>query len=119
MTTTPEAIITLNCLVLGGGPRNVFSVKIAPTENVSALKEVVRSKKPVAFRDADADELVLWEAPESLLCDDNAFKEKIEGLNLQDDHSLFPVKPLPRAFSDPDPECLHVIVKAPDQVRRR
>ncbi|KIJ12449.1 hypothetical protein PAXINDRAFT_39362, partial [Paxillus involutus ATCC 200175] len=103
---------TLNCLVLGSGPRNVFSIEIARTKNVSALKELIKSKNPIAFRDVDAANLVLWQAPESLRCEDNAFKETIEGLNLQDDHSL-PVRILSRIFSDPDAECLHVIVKAP------
>ncbi|KAF8833409.1 hypothetical protein BDN67DRAFT_1072942 [Paxillus ammoniavirescens] len=115
MPTTPKAIITFNCLVLGGGPRNVFSVEIDKTKNVYFLKALIRSENPIAFRDSDPDELIIWEAPGSLLCDcnDNAFKETIEGLDLQDEHSLFNLDGLSCIFSDLDPECLHVIVKAP------
>ncbi|KAF8835266.1 hypothetical protein BDN67DRAFT_975522 [Paxillus ammoniavirescens] len=115
MPTTLEAIITLNCLVLGGGPRNVFSVEIDKTKTVYALKVLIKSENPITFRDSDANTLIIWEAPGSLLCDcnDNAFKETIEGLDLQDKHSLLPVNRLSRIFSDLDPECLHVIVKAP------
>ncbi|KIJ14751.1 hypothetical protein PAXINDRAFT_155885 [Paxillus involutus ATCC 200175] len=109
-----EATITLHCLVLGGGSKNVFPLKIDKTETVGALKELIKSKKPITFRDVEADTLVLWQAPESLRCsDDDAFKEKIEGLDLQDERGLHAVKRLSHIFSDPDPECLHVIVKAP------
>ncbi|KAF9230494.1 hypothetical protein BU15DRAFT_57182, partial [Melanogaster broomeanus] len=114
MPTIPESIITLNCFVLGENSSNVFPVKIDKTENVGTLKELIKSKKQIAFRDVDADALILWKAPESLLCDDDAFQERIEALNLQDEKPLHPVKRLSRIFSDPDPEHLHIIVKAPE-----
>ncbi|KAF8833134.1 hypothetical protein BDN67DRAFT_825729 [Paxillus ammoniavirescens] len=88
MPNTPEVIITLNCLPLGGGSMNVSPIEMDKTETVGTLKELIKSNFPIAFRDVDADDLVLWEAPESLLCNNNAFKETIEGLNLQDEKRL-------------------------------
>ena len=35
----------LNCVVYGDGPGRIFGVKIAPTESVIALKELVKEKK--------------------------------------------------------------------------
>ncbi|KIJ13061.1 hypothetical protein PAXINDRAFT_100881 [Paxillus involutus ATCC 200175] len=118
MPTTLEATITLNCLVLGEDIRNVFPVEINETETVGALKELIKSERAIAFRDVDAYTLVLWKAPESLSCDgdNDAFKETIEGLDLQDERGLLPVRRLSHIFSDPHPECLHIIVKAPGEL---
>ena len=50
----------LNCLVSGGDPSDIFEIKIAPTEGVSALKKVIKDEKNHTFRNADADHLKLW-----------------------------------------------------------
>ncbi|KIK77136.1 hypothetical protein PAXRUDRAFT_835096 [Paxillus rubicundulus Ve08.2h10] len=113
MSNALEAIINLNCLVLGGDSRNVFTIEIARGKNVSALKELIKDKNSIAFRDVDANTLTLWKVPKPLLCDCDTFKETIEGLNLQDENCLLPVKTLSRIFSELEPEHLHVIVKAP------
>ncbi|KAF9234385.1 hypothetical protein BU15DRAFT_18022, partial [Melanogaster broomeanus] len=107
---------TLNCLVLGGKSRNVFPVEIASTKNIGVLKDLIKSKNQATFRDVDAHALILWKAPESLLCDDDALPEMVEALNLQDEKSSHPVNRLSRIFSDPDPDHLHIIVKAPETI---
>jgi hypothetical protein len=50
----------LNCLVSGGDLSHIFEIKIAPTESVSALKELIKEKQKHAFRDVDANRLDLW-----------------------------------------------------------
>jgi hypothetical protein len=57
----------LNCLVLGDDPSHIFSVDIAPTESVSALKDLIKEKKKHAFRDVDADSLKLWNVGDLML----------------------------------------------------
>jgi hypothetical protein len=52
--------LELNCLVQGVGLRNVFSIEIASTKNVSALKELIKDEKKHAFNRVPADTLVLW-----------------------------------------------------------
>ncbi|KIK75412.1 hypothetical protein PAXRUDRAFT_492504 [Paxillus rubicundulus Ve08.2h10] len=113
MPTAPEAIITLNCFVLGGDSWNIFCVDIDQTETVGTLKDLIKNQMPIAFRNVDANNLVLWKAPESLLCESNTFKEMIDCLNLQDEKCLHPVKKLSRIFSYPESEYLHIIIKAP------
>ncbi|KAF9231409.1 hypothetical protein BU15DRAFT_56151 [Melanogaster broomeanus] len=106
--------ITLNCLVLGENSSNVFSVKIDKMENVALLKDLIKSKKPNAFRDVDADALVLWEAPKSLLCNDDALKATIKGLHLEAKDALFPASRLSQIFPEPpNPDYLHIVVEPP------
>ena len=52
--------LELNYLVQGDGPRNVFTIEIASTKNVSALKKKISDEKQHAFKGVDADTLVLW-----------------------------------------------------------
>jgi hypothetical protein len=47
-------------LVLGDDPSHIFEIKIAPTESVSALKELIKEKKSPQFDDVPADYLKLW-----------------------------------------------------------
>jgi len=56
----------LNCLVLGDNHSHIFEIKIAPTESVSALKDLIKEKKH-AFRDVDADGLKLWNVSDLML----------------------------------------------------
>ena len=53
-------MLNLNCWVLGDDPERVFSVKIAKSETVDALKDAIKEKKQNAFVNLDADSLDLW-----------------------------------------------------------
>ena len=50
----------LNCLVSGDAPSNIFEIKIAPTESVSALKELIKEKQKPQFDHVPANRLDLW-----------------------------------------------------------
>ncbi|KAF8121501.1 hypothetical protein EV363DRAFT_1232664, partial [Boletus edulis] len=53
-------VATLNCWVRGQATDRVFEVKIPRAGNVAALKEAIKDKKPMDFRDVDADSLALY-----------------------------------------------------------
>jgi hypothetical protein len=98
--------VNLNCWVLGDGAGQVFSVKIASTESVIALKKAIKDEKMVALQHIDADALTLWKV--SIPVDDG-FEEKVK---LQDE--LLPVKRLSRLFpNQPDDQDLHIVVQFP------
>jgi hypothetical protein len=52
----------LNCLVSGCDLSNIFQINIAPTESVSALRELIKEKKKPEFDKVDADYLKLCKA---------------------------------------------------------
>jgi hypothetical protein len=64
MPNTPELnvsdILHLNCWILGDNTRRAFSVKIAQSEIVDALKDVIKNKKKHTFDAIDANLLDLW-----------------------------------------------------------
>jgi hypothetical protein len=50
----------LNCLILGDEPSHVFLVKIASTESVGTLKELIKDKKKHVFEHIVADALNIF-----------------------------------------------------------
>ena len=54
--------IKLFCLLKGNTPavKHAFEVVIEADKSVSAFKEVIKAKKPLTFRDVEADEIKLW-----------------------------------------------------------
>ena len=50
-------------MVLGDDGKNAFKVKIAKTDTVSDLKDVIKDKNP-DFRDIPPRSLVLWKVSE-------------------------------------------------------
>jgi len=52
--------LTLFCVVHGDLPSNAFSVKISGSETVDELRNMIKAKKLVDFKDLDADRLRLW-----------------------------------------------------------
>ncbi|KAJ8580322.1 hypothetical protein M405DRAFT_778345 [Rhizopogon salebrosus TDB-379] len=101
----------LNCLVSGDEPNHIFEIKIAPTESVSALKELIKEKKKHAFRDVDADRLDIWKV---VLPVDETLERNINNLELDPKKSLSPVAKLLKVFSNlPEEEHLHIVVQGP------
>jgi hypothetical protein len=104
--------LKINCLVQGDNPRSAFTVGIANTENVSALKQAIRKGKEPAFDHVPADTLVLWKVSiptDSLVNQDPRIRD------LDKDHSLLPTNRLSKVFSDAlQEEHIHVVVRAPN-----
>jgi len=53
-------ILELNCLVSGDNRGRIFTIEIADTKNVGALKDSIKVKKKPAFDHVPADTLALW-----------------------------------------------------------
>ena len=115
--TSPEPLsamaddthLNLNCLVFGDHASHIFSVKIAKSEIVCALREAIKNKKSHAFQHVDADALVLWKV--SVLVDQNLTTTLY---NRAFDDQLLPLDLLSDVFSDPPaPKRLHIVVRAP------
>ncbi|KAG1764488.1 hypothetical protein EV702DRAFT_982040 [Suillus placidus] len=101
----------LNCIVLGDDPRHVFEIKIAPTDSVSALQKVIKDAKKPEFDHVAADILKLWKVD---LPVDDALKNTLESLELNELESPSSVKKLQKVFSEiPEDEHLHIVIQGP------
>ena len=106
-----EALLELNCLVLGEDHSHVFPVEISASKTVGALKDKIKEKKQHAFQHVDADALVLWSVS---IPTDGTLEEELSKLELVDEGSLSPANRLSKEFSGiPREGHLHVVVKAP------
>jgi hypothetical protein len=56
-----QFVLELNCWVRGDDWDHVFPIKIAQTESVGALKELIKEKKQHTFQHMDANTLKLWQ----------------------------------------------------------
>lgn len=105
-----HACLTLNCLRRGDDLNRIFSVKIAPTEKVTDLKEAIKERKKNAFKHVDADALDLWKIAIPF---DNGLMENVEKLDFTQG-TLLPMTKLSTLFLDvPVEEQLHVVINAP------
>jgi hypothetical protein len=109
IVTSGPPLLRINCLVLGETHNHIFSVKIAGTESVGALKDAIKAEKQPAFDHVPADTLVLWKVSFPV---DGSLDGNLR--NLLDDNSLSPVHRLSKVFSNmPKEEYLHIVVKGP------
>ena len=101
--------LNLNCLVFGDHASHIFSVKIAKSEIVCALREAIKNKKGQTFQHIDATTLVLWKV--SVLVNQSLTTTLY---NRAFDDPLLPLDLLSNVFSDPPaPNRLHIMVRAP------
>jgi hypothetical protein len=107
MTST----FTLFCYVRDDEFSRVFEVKMGRERSVAALKEAIKEKKSQAFRDVDADSLVLWKVSAPF---NRSLKGNVEQLNLIHDESLQPPDVLLDVFpSGLEKRTVHVVVERP------
>ncbi|THH06518.1 hypothetical protein EW145_g4040 [Phellinidium pouzarii] len=113
-------ILTLLCLVYHKGDRpsisDLFSIKIANTELVDHLKEVIKEKMIKTFADIEAPKLRLWNV--NIPAKDDVVFEKKFAAYIRNSHrpkkDTSPAKPLYRIFpKQPDEETLSIIIKEP------
>lgn len=101
-------ILELNCLVSGNDPCYMFTIEIASTENVSALKDAIKDKNEQLFQRVDARSLVLWNVSFPV---DESLEDNLT--NFADVKSLSPVGELSEVFSGLLHTHLHVVVGRP------
>jgi hypothetical protein len=104
--------MTLNCWVHGDEIHQAFPVEISSTKTVGVLKDAIKNKKPVGFRDVDAKDLVLHKVSVPFDNDPN-LKETLQDLYLHAD-LLYPLQTLSDIFTElPLQGHLHIMVEAP------
>ena len=107
-----DRILELNCLVQGDDLSHLFTVKIGKSENVSTLKDMIKEKKTHAFRNIDADSLVLWKVS---MPTDGLDTQDPGIVDLDDHQALLPMDALSEVFSNDEPlrKYLHIVVRSP------
>jgi hypothetical protein len=109
-------VFTLNCWVRGPYVGNIFEVKISKTETVAALKEAIKNKKPVAFRDVDVDTLALYNVslPDA---SDPQLEESLNKLSLDKEERLGAQTKLSKVFPESAPgddTTTIIVIKVPN-----
>ena len=104
--------LELYCLVLSDGPSHIFLVKIAGTESVGTLKEVIKEKNSPLFDTIPAHNLVLWQVSISANLD-KELQEKLKELILDPDVPLSSWKRLAEFFPNISEQALHIVIQAP------
>ncbi|KAF9236576.1 hypothetical protein BU15DRAFT_28414, partial [Melanogaster broomeanus] len=110
IVSAPSSYITLYCWVRGQSTNHIFPVKISSTMTVGDLKEAIKDKKPVDFRDVDADALALYKVSHA---DNGDLQKTLEHLTFDDEEPLNPMAPLSSVFSDVPPRHLHIVIETP------
>ena len=104
-----EPEFDINCSVLNGDGR-VFSVKIAQSASVDALKKAIKKAMEPEFDHVAAIRMDLWKVS---FPDDQNLQKNIDNLDL-DEKPLSSMAKLSRIFSDePKDEHLHIVVRVP------
>jgi hypothetical protein len=93
-----------------GTSRNIFfTVKISKDEDVSILKEMIKSKKPIKLANLDASNLILRNV--SLPTAD--FDTQFDTLELESHPILSDTTKLSSNFPDTSDDLVHIIVNLP------
>ena len=107
-------MFTLNCLVVGDDPDQLFPVEIPKKKSIGFLKRLIKKKAPHLDHIAASD-LDLWQV--SFPIDD--LETELETLDLVGHLKLSsPEKKLFKFFTNVPKDCLHVIVKVPGMSRQ-
>ncbi|OJA11314.1 hypothetical protein AZE42_08595 [Rhizopogon vesiculosus] len=101
---------TLNCIVFGKDPSQIFPIKIASTKTVYALKKMIKEKLENTFCDVNARNIKLWEV-KNMLAED-ALQDNLKP-HLEE-KPLSPVAELFEVFYEPPKKGrLHIVVRGP------
>ena len=100
--------LPLNCFVVGDDPERVFTVKIPKTDNVSALKDLIKEKKTRILNHVDASDLDLWAAELKV----DALTKDLMDKTVEKGKKLSPTQKFSAIFDNvPNGDCLHIIAK--------
>ena len=96
-------ILRVNCLVLGEPEEQIFTIKVAATENISALKDLIKMKRDDLFRDVVAAKITVA----------TAFKQYSEIKHTVPLPKLNPLSSISQTFLNLNPIDVHVIIAPP------
>jgi hypothetical protein len=107
-----SATISLNCWIVSKDPGRIFPVELQVTKTVGALKDdAIREKKRPELDHVPADTLILWKV--SIPANED-LEEKLEKLDLNSKHPLWPLMKLSSLFADHlVDDHLNIMVKVP------
>ena len=106
---------TLNCLVVGDDPGQLFPVEISKKKGINNLKSLIKEMKTPHLDHIAASDLNLWQV--SFPIDD--LETELGALDLDGHLKLSPPEnKLFKFFTNVPKDCLHVIVKAPGMSRQ-
>ena len=109
--------IRLWCWVYRDDVNSLFPVNIPKNNTVGDLKDIIRDKGFIRFRDVEAQMLSLYKVS---LADDEDLEQALEGLTLGPHGRLRPMEPLSLVFPTPPPERhVHIVVTTPTGESRR
>jgi hypothetical protein len=106
--TVKANTLALNCLVAGDDPDRIFTIEIAKTKNVGALKDAIKDKKKPAFDHVPADTLVIQKVS---LPGDESLKGNL--INFSGERLSLPLVKLSQVFSNVNDTDLHIVVGRP------
>ncbi|KAG0308834.1 hypothetical protein BGZ98_006615 [Dissophora globulifera] len=102
--------LSLFCLVNGKTTLNAFPVSAQATITFGELKELIKAKKPVEFKDVDADKLCLWRV--SIPVNTSTRHSAIFLNSLDSKEELLPTDELSEIFTETPPKkTIHIIVQ--------
>jgi len=90
--------LELNCLVCDDDPSHIFTIEIANTKTVSALKRAIKDENEHLFRHVDAKTLVLWKVSFPA---GPSLEENLSNVKLVGEGSLLPLDELSEVFPEP------------------
>jgi hypothetical protein len=101
--------LSVNCFFLGGNSSGIFTVDIPKTQNVSALKHLIKEEQSHRLNHVDASELTVWKV--SLPVDAITPKLTVDDVEAQ---ILLSVKKISSIFVEAlVDEYVHILVQAP------
>ena len=109
-------VYTLFCIVLG--KKSTFSVKVDETQTVDELREAIKNKKPIDFKDVDADHLTLHKI-KIVIPDDKdkykAIKDEVTrpGYVFDPKIELYPMFKISEYFKQDPERGIHILVELP------
>lgn len=106
------ATIPLLCWVYREAVKNIFPVEIPENKTVGTLKEIIKSKKFVRFRDVEADQLELYSIRLASGDGGEQLKDKLEQLSLEGKSYLTSQTKLSRLFPGSDTEEVEWLIVA-------
>ena len=93
--------LKVNCIIDGDSDEEIFTIQIAATENISALRDEIKIRREDLFRNIVASKITLRPAFTTY--------EKIKDLKLPL-ATLKPLFGLSEVFANLDPKEIHVII---------
>ena len=99
-------MLTLFCWVYGD--EAPFFVKVSPDKTVCDIQEAIIAKKPITFKNIEADKLILWKKNIVSRARSNFSESELEDNDLLDGADV-----IGNVFTEALPrESIHVIIKA-------